>query len=73
MNYMKYNYSKSILELRVKLNLSQAKMAELLNVSLPSISRWENGHFVPTTLVKVRVERLLKENGIILEEVNDNE
>ena len=70
---MKYNYSKAILELRVKLNLSQAKLAELLNVSLPSISRWENKHYEPTVLVKVRLEKLLKENGIILEEVVNNE
>lgn len=70
---MKYNYSKAILELRAKLNLSQAKLANLLGVSFPSISRWENGHYAPTILVKVRLDKLLKEHGIDLEEVVNNE
>lgn len=40
---MKYNYAKALLELRAKLNVSQQRMAEILGVSFPSISRWENG------------------------------
>lgn len=68
---MKYNYSKALLELRAKLNVSQQKLAELLGVSFPSISRWENGHNEPTVLAKVRLEKLFKENNIELKEVNE--
>lgn len=65
---MNINYADAILRLRVKLNLSQQEMAKLLNVSFPSISRWENGHNKPTKLAKVRILELLKENDINLEE-----
>ena len=68
---MNINYAKAILKLRVKLNLSQQEMARLLNVSFPSISRWENGHNNPTKLAKIRIIDLLKENGIDYEEVRD--
>ena len=67
---MNIDYADAILKLRVKLNLSQQEMAKLLNVSFPSISRWENGHNKPTKLVKVRIVELLKENNIDLEEAN---
>lgn len=54
---MKYNYQKALVLLRAKLNISQHELADLLNVSYPSISRWENGHFEPTKIVKVWLER----------------
>ena len=37
---MKNCYSKVLVELRVKLNISQYKLADLLNFSYPSVSRW---------------------------------
>jgi DNA-binding transcriptional regulator YiaG len=61
---MKYNYPEALVELRAKLNISQHELADILGVSYPSVSRWENGHFEPTKIVKVRVDRLLKENNI---------
>lgn len=64
---MKENYAKAILKLRVKLNLSQKKLGEMLGVSYASINRWERGHFEPTLLVKERLKEILKENGIELE------
>ena len=66
---MNIDYADAILKLRVKLNLSQQEMAKLLNVSFPSISRWENGHNDPTKLVKVRIIELLKKNNIEIKEV----
>ncbi len=33
---------------RAKLNISQTKLANLLHVSLTTISRWENGKVTPT-------------------------
>ncbi|MDD6226784.1 MAG: helix-turn-helix transcriptional regulator [Bacilli bacterium] len=69
--YMEYNYSKAILELRSKLNISQHELANILGVSFQSVNRWENGHFEPTKIVKVRVDKMLKDNGIVLDEVNE--
>ncbi len=68
---MDINYSKAILELRSKLNISQHELANLLGVSFQSVNRWENGHFEPTKIVKVRLLKLLEENNIVLKEVNE--
>lgn len=68
---MEYNYSKAILELRSKLNISQHELANILGVSFQSVNRWENGHFEPTKIVKVRVDKMLKDNGIVLDEVKE--
>ena len=66
---MEKNYSKAILELRSKLNVSQLELANMLGVSFQSVNRWENGHYEPTKIVKVRLLKLFDENNIILEEV----
>lgn len=68
---MEYNYSKAILELRSKLNISQHELANILGVSFQSVNRWENGHFEPTKIVKVRIDKMLKDNRIVLDEVNE--
>ena len=70
---MENNYSLAILKLREKLNVSQHELAKILNVSYPSISRWEKGHFNPTKLVKIRVDAFLKENGISANPANEKE
>lgn len=66
---MSINYSKAILLLRSKLDLSQEEFGKLIGASLVSVSRWENGHFQPTKLVKVRLLELLKKNNIDVKEV----
>lgn len=58
------NYSKAIVTLRSKLNLSQEEFGKLVGASLASVSRWERGEFEPTKIVKIRIDKLLKENGI---------
>lgn len=63
------NYAKALVELRSKLNISQSELAALLSVSYPSVNRWENGHATPVKIVRVRIEKLLQENDIVLEEV----
>lgn len=68
---MKQNYQKALILLRAKLNISQHELTDLLKVSYPSVSRWENGHFELTKIAKVRLEQLLKENDIKLEEVDE--
>ena len=68
---MKLDYSKAVLELRSKLNISQHELANLLLVSFQSVNRWENGHFEPTKIVKVRLEKMLKENDIVVVEMDE--
>lgn len=60
-------YSYALVELRSKLNISQKELAKTLGVSISSVNRWENGHFNPTKLVRFRVYKLLKENGVEVE------
>lgn len=62
------DYQKALVELRSKLDISQEELAKILNVSFSSVNRWENGHFEPTKIVKFRLDKLLEENGI---EVDD--
>lgn len=67
---MKYNYAKALIELRSKLNISQTELAALLNVSYPSVNRWENDKTIPIKIARVRIEKLCKENDINIEEMN---
>lgn len=62
------NYQKSLVELRAKLNISQDELAKILFVSISSVNRWENGRFEPTKIVKYRLDKLLKENEIEVED-----
>ena len=68
---MEIDYSRSILKLRVKLNISQMKLAEMLGVSFASINRWEKGKFEPTILAKEKLKALFKKNEIDMEVKND--
>lgn len=67
------DYPNAIRKLRAKLNISQQELADILGVSFPSVNRWENGHYEPTIIAKVRLDELFKENNIELCEVTDNE
>ena len=62
------DYPNAIRKLRAKLNISQQELADLLGVSFPSVNRWENGHYEPTIIAKVKLEELFKENSIDVEE-----
>jgi transcriptional regulator with XRE-family HTH domain len=64
---MKLDYASAIINLRIKLNLSQSALAELLGVSFTSVNRWENGKYEPTKLVKKKIELLCIENNIQME------
>lgn len=61
---MNIELSKRILDLRVKLNVTQHELGKILGVSWVTVNRWENGHYSPTKLVKVRLEQLLKKHKI---------
>ena len=62
------DYPNAIRKLRAKLNISQQELADMLGVSFPSVNRWENGHYEPTIIAKVKLEELFKENSIDVEE-----
>ncbi len=61
----KINYSELILKLRVKLNISQQQLGEILGVSFSTVNRWEKGHHEPTLLAKERLKELFLKYGII--------
>ena len=66
---MNIDYVKMILALRVKMNISQQQLGELLGVSFSTVNRWEKGHHEPTLLAKERLKNLFKENGINTKEI----
>ena len=57
-------FSKFCLETRLKLNLSQEKLAQKLGVSFATINRWENGKTLPQMLTLRRFGKFCEENGI---------
>lgn len=64
---MKYDYPNAILKLRAKLNISQDELGKMLGVSFTSINRWENGHYEPTKIVKIKLKELFEKYDICLE------
>ena len=62
------NYAKAILKLRVKLNISQQQLGDMLGVSFSTVNRWENGHHEPTILIKERIKEMLIKNNIDVSE-----
>ena len=65
------NYSKAIVILKSKLNLSQEKFGELVGALLALVSRWERGEFEPTKIVKIRIDELIRNNHIEISEVEE--
>ena len=42
-------------EIRSELGITQEQFARELNISFSTLSRWENGHTVPSRLAKMRL------------------
>lgn len=61
------NYAQKIREYRQRKFLTQGDLAKLLGVSLPCVTRWENGKFEPTMQVKKRLYQLFVEAGMKVE------
>ncbi len=61
------NYTKAIKELREKLLISQDELATLLDVSIQTVNRWDNGRYEPTPSIKKKLMVLFKENDIEVE------
>lgn len=58
------NYAQKIREYRQRKFLTQVDLAKLLCVSLPCVTRWENGKFEPTMQVKKKLYQLFVEAGM---------
>ena len=62
------DFKDKLVYVRAKLNLSQTELAKKLNVSFPTISRWENGKTKPTKKALVVFKEFCKANHIEMEE-----
>lgn len=62
------DYEKKIKEYRERRFLTQTDLANILRVSLASISRWETGQFEPTIKIKKKLYELFIEAGMKVEE-----
>lgn len=65
-----------IKKIRMSLDMSQAELAQLLNISFATVNRWENGHAVPNKLAQSTLYELCKTNDVpvydmVLEKIND--
>ena len=62
------NYAQKIREYRQRKFLTQEDFAKLLGVSVPCVTRWENGKYEPTMKVKKKLYELFIEAGMKLED-----
>ena len=58
------NFSEKLVFVRAVLNFTQAELAKQLDVSYPTINRWENGHVQPTRRAAVKFEQFCIDRGI---------
>jgi DNA-binding XRE family transcriptional regulator len=64
-------FSEKVLQLRVKLQISQMQLAELLGVAYTTVNRWKKGHYKATKLIRVRFDSFCKEHGLTFDEKGD--
>ena len=63
-------FSDKVKRVRAKLQLSQAQLADKLNVSVVSVNRWESKGVEPQFLVRARFDEFCQENAIVFEDTN---
>lgn len=61
-------FHKKLLYVRAKLNLSQGELANKLNVSFATVSRWENNKSIPTKKAQMVFDQFCHKEGITFEE-----
>ena len=61
------NWPKIIKTIRDKLFLTQAELANKIEVSFASVNRWEQGHHEPTMKAKRKLAQICREAGIDME------
>ena len=59
------DYTKILLALRARLNISQEKMAEYFNVSFATINRWENDRAKQSKRHMLQIDELCKKYKVI--------
>lgn len=64
-------FSYKVKQVRAKLQLSQAQLADKLNVSVVSVNRWESKGIEPKFLVRARFDNFCKESGIVFDNEED--
>ena len=65
MLYKRSGFVKELIKkIRATLNISQAELAELLNISFATVNRWENGRAVPNKLAQSTLYELCKTNNV---------
>lgn len=52
-------------KIRMKLGLTQERFAHLLNMTMQTVNRWENGNFKPSRLAAEKLENLTKKQESI--------
>ena len=62
------DYSKILIKIRAKLNLSQNDLGRMMGVSFTNINRWENNKSIPSRKHVCILENICKENQIIFKE-----
>lgn len=67
---LKNNIARNITTLRKKLDLTQAQLAEALNYSDKSVSKWERGDGIPDVIVLQKIAELF---GVTLNDLTGNE
>jgi len=59
-------FGKVIFEVRERLDISQAKLAAQLKVSVPTINRWENNKSIPDNLAMAQLAQFVSNQGELL-------
>lgn len=57
-------FSDTLKKVRAELNITQEQFARELNISFSTLSRWENGHTVPSRLAKMRLLEFCNEHPL---------
>ena len=62
-------FSEKVKYVRMRLSLSQYALARKLNLSVPTICRWEKGNREPQAMTMGKFYIFCEENGIIFDDV----
>lgn len=62
------DFSKRVKIVREQLNISQEKLAAMLEVSFATVNRWEKGRGTPSYKAQEKFNLLCKSNGIKFDE-----
>ena len=57
-------FKDKVRELRRRRGWTQEDLARAVDVTLPTVQRWERGASLPFRLVRIELERLFREAGI---------